>query len=423
MKHGEFALGKFVMWTFILSTIILYVIFGGLLGAGWMATFFLTLMLFYLVASWRFEKPIGPDEIGVRLFFGKPLDRVYSGPAFAPRGIVEVMPLPIKFTQYELPGEPEDIFRDEDKDDVPKGKKPPVRITFREDLPAEKLEAAFGKRDLRALNLLRVTREQRKAFLAKRDESEKIDRALSDTWTHWRRDELEELEEFVLENYPDSDAVIEFKPDTTADGLSRRTTQEIVFIIAWMVDADDAINFVRRIGSTKEANRQMEDELISVAVRLLSKISLAQALQNFDWLNAHLYTSLIKRVAGWGIRIDRAFAKKYNLNHALNEAIAEANQAEFRGRADKELLIQRGHGEAEAERAKEEQLLIGRAEGLKIMAESVGISGSEAMAAEVAREIGQGGNTIVLGTDGMTQLMAANFLRKEGGAKKELEGN
>ena len=238
-----------------------------------------------------------------------------------------------------------------------------------------------------------------------------------------RRDELEELEEFVLENYPDSDAVIEFKPDTTADGLSRRTTQEIVFIIAWMVDADDAINFVRRIGSTKEANRQMEDELISVAVRLLSKISLAQALQNFDWLNAHLYTSLIKRVAGWGIRIDRAFAKKYNLNHALNEAIAEANQAEFRGRADKELLIQRGHGEAEAERAKEEQLLIGRAEGLKIMAESVGISGSEAMAAEVAREIGQGGNTIVLGTDGMTQLMAANFLRKEGGAKKELEGN
>lgn len=83
--------------------------------------------LLYFAAGVRI---VGPDNYAGVLVLGKPTI-VVSG------GIVIVLPLLytlIMFTrgtiQMELPAEPENIFRDEDVQLVPFGKKPPIRITF-----------------------------------------------------------------------------------------------------------------------------------------------------------------------------------------------------------------------------------------------------------------------------------------------------
>ena len=110
------------------------------------------------------------------------------------------------------------------------------------------------------------------------------------------------------------------------------------------------------------------------------------------------------RTLNWGIIVEGAYLKKVPLHRKLNQAIGHASEAEFVGRADKELATQRGQGAAAAARMLEEETLSGRAVGLKKISTDLGLSGAEVQAAEVAHAVADGGNTIVMGTDGFAQL-------------------
>ncbi len=336
------------------------------------ANMWLWFSLFYIIFSFRWwpttkivtEKGVEKEikttgyikatEKGVRSLFGKPIDIVESGLPFIPLLIMELSRLPRPVQQKEFPGEPRDIYRGDLKDptELPEGKVPPERITFRNTID----ETEFR-------NLL--------------------------------RDELAIVKDkatFVLQ-----------VPD---DGLSKRVTAEISTFIRWKIGDGEtkAIDFVTNIGSVEEANRQIEDEMFTVLRRTLPKMSMSQANQNINWLNVVLNDAVDKKTKDWGIEIEGASIKSINLHHALNDAIANATEAEFNGRADRQLIEQRGAGNANAAKELEKQTLEGRAAGLKQIAIELGISGEEAINKFVATELAKSNNTVILGTEGLTQL-------------------
>lgn len=88
--------------------------------------------LFFLVILYMVDGILilGPQEKGGRVCLGWFVDEddIDPGPIFCPRGICKLEKGPRLNIQSELPGNPEDIFREDGP--VPEGKFPPIRIPF-----------------------------------------------------------------------------------------------------------------------------------------------------------------------------------------------------------------------------------------------------------------------------------------------------
>ena len=69
-------------------------------------------------------------EQGAREELGKPTGKVGPGLHYTPFLLVKIWRYPLGSQQDELPGEPEQIFREDDKKPVPKGMFPPNRVKF-----------------------------------------------------------------------------------------------------------------------------------------------------------------------------------------------------------------------------------------------------------------------------------------------------
>lgn len=61
-------------------------------------------------------KTIAPNEIGGLLFFGKPTERAQPGLVVVPWGLIQLIKLPRNPNQVQFPGNPEEIYRDGDKE-------------------------------------------------------------------------------------------------------------------------------------------------------------------------------------------------------------------------------------------------------------------------------------------------------------------
>lgn len=99
-------------------------IFGEKWNWGW--AFFFG-QVFYTLLS---VKIVGPTKLGAILFLGKPIREVSSGPVFVPWLLCRLEKETRLVIQEELPADPEHIFRNEDKEKVPDGMFPPIRIPF-----------------------------------------------------------------------------------------------------------------------------------------------------------------------------------------------------------------------------------------------------------------------------------------------------
>lgn len=99
-------------------------IFGMDWNWGWAAFF---AQFLYTIFSF---KQVGPTELGAKLLFGKPIQEVSSGLVFIPLLIFQLKKETRLVIQEELPAGPEHIFRNEDKEKVPEGMFPPIRIPF-----------------------------------------------------------------------------------------------------------------------------------------------------------------------------------------------------------------------------------------------------------------------------------------------------
>lgn len=374
----------------------------GPIGFDW-AWLWFTLSFWYILLSWRFYTPVKADETGIRSFLGRPIDTVEAGAPYVPLGLFQLDTFKRSVVQREFPAEPEFVYEGEmkDREKLPDGMKPPIRITFRDSIDESELPLAFKDSDITVAEFSRINLPQLRHMLQDEEKKKLIH---SDFWSDYSLSQLEGIEK--LEEVPKTTLRVTV-PD---DGLTRRVTANVTPVVRWRVR--NAIDFLRNIGGNpNEVDRQIEDEMVSVLQRLLPKMSAAQALENMDWINAHLFDAVIRRTLGWGIVIEGAYLKRIPFHHKLNIAIGAASEAEFTGRADRELAIKRGEGTArarkdllQAEAAGEKAMLTARAEGQKKIVEDLGLSGAEVQAAEVARALADGGNTVIMGTDGFAQL-------------------
>ncbi len=330
-------------------------------------------VLAYTIFSYRFWDPVKLNENAALTLLDIPVADLGPGPAFAPLLITEIKRVTSETIQKEFPDEPHKIFRGDmkDKEGIPEGSKPPIRIQFRDSITEEEAVKLFGEKE-------RIATIQ------------------------YNGETPEEIE-FVIE--------------APIDGLAKRVTAEPYPVIRFVIESPTL--FLRNIGSVDKALTQIEDEMFSVLTRFYPRMSVGQALQNIRWMNAHLYNAVAKRVGirgglkPWGIKLQDAYVKYIYTSHKVNTAISEAAQAPFEkektiitAEATERRLILEGRGAAQASHDFEKKTLAGRAAGMALIAKELEISGREAQSAEVGRAVAEGGNTFVVGSEGVTQIAA-----------------
>jgi len=361
-----------------------WVLSEGASGKSEISWSFLTIVfsVLYFVFSFRFWNPVKQNQNAALIFFGNPFANVGPGPVFAPLGLVSVVPVTASVIQREFPAEPEKIYRGSMKEDrsIKDDEKPPVRVQFRDSISQDDADNTFG--------------DDKEACY---EDSE------------GRPIEGRQSKKFIAGD---------LKSGSADDGLSKRVTAEPFPVIRFLIV--DPKQFIRNIGDVGDAVKQIEDEMFSVIYRYYPRISVAQALQNLEWMNVLLYNAVSQRVGesgkskSWGIKIEGAFIKSIYIDHGINTAISAAAQAPFtksatiisaEGTRKKSML--EGEGIANAAKNLEEKTLEGRSKGLKELAEQLGITGDEAIAQFTAAKLAESDGTIILGEPGLGQLVSA----------------
>lgn len=343
------------------------------------------LMGTYALASFRFWETIGPDKIGFRQFFGKPAGEIRAGLPIVPPGLFTLKVFERTIQQKEYPAEADMIYRGEMKDpkELPEGMKPPVRQAFRTSITEKQAREFFGDGNVGP---------------------------------------KESLYEVV--NPHNKKEEITFNDSVPGDGLSKkRVTAEVYPVLRWRIY--NVENFVANMGSKEEVEKQIEDEIFSVLNRICQQISLAQALQNQQWLNAILFHAVATRIEAknvdgewrsdeWGIQLESVYIKYSHLSHGLNQSIANASQATFTAQetitlasAEKTKLEKEGAGAAKAAKALAHGEIAGLGDGLIAAATATGMTPEQIAATKVAGQIADGGNTIILGEQGLSQVLGA----------------
>lgn len=87
----------------------------------------------YLIFSF---KEVGADEVGAAFSYGKALIVLSSGPRFIPFGLMQIRKGPRLVQEFQCPGEPEKVFKDDDKKDLPPGMVRPIRVVTGGPTPA-----------------------------------------------------------------------------------------------------------------------------------------------------------------------------------------------------------------------------------------------------------------------------------------------
>jgi regulator of protease activity HflC (stomatin/prohibitin superfamily) len=364
------------------------------------------LSLAYLIVSWRFWDPIKADEMGVRSILGQPFDKVTSGPPFAPLGITAIDIYPTTSPQREFPAEPNRVyFPAEGESDTPPDGSGLVRA-------------------------LRIT------FTNKPLTSGRAKEVFAD---HYEFD-------YNGQKY-------KFEPgdeNNAEDGLASSRVTTVIFHIS-RFRIFDPIQFTVAVPPDRvtgdrvdEAFRQIEDEQVIALNSILPQMTVAQAMLNVGWINAVLFRKVCRRIGAtriddtgkeviidgghstkWGIDLEGAALKPIEFNRGLNKAITGVAQASFdavskirTAEADKAASILAGQAAAQAAKDLEQQTLEGRAAGLVAVSEVLRTEeGRDAQAAEVARSFAAGGNTVLVGTDGLKEILGAVLAAKN--VKKE----
>lgn len=313
---------------------------------GWATLFAL---ISYILLSLRI---VGPKELGVLLFFGKPIKELRSGLVFVPWLICQLNKETRLTIQDELPADPQYIFRREDVEVVPPGFFPPIRIPF-----------GFPRKELEKI-------------ITKSPDGKTIEHELT---------------------VPPED-----------DPLNIRITAEVVPVIRWRIE--NYIQFLITIGSREQARRQMEDCAVASLTREFAKITPAVALANLGTYSISLQNEIRARIENWGIKLESAQIKIINFHRDLNDAISAVPEAKLNAKAiitkseaakEQERLL--GEGKGAAEKA----VLDGRTAGFKKMMNDLNVSAEVILGAETARAITEnpGQKTVIVGQQGFTDLI------------------
>lgn len=117
--------GCFVLAASLWNTVLFSV--GGIVFGG--CPTFLLLGTAYAVLSWR---EVGANQLGAAYCYGSALRVLGSGLHYAPFGLVQIKVVPKGITQFQAPGEPEQVFKEDDKMPLPPGMVRPIRVVTAE---------------------------------------------------------------------------------------------------------------------------------------------------------------------------------------------------------------------------------------------------------------------------------------------------
>jgi len=160
----------------------------------------------------------------------------------------------------------------------------------------------------------------------------------------------------------------------TDDPLDRRLTTEPSAYIRFRVKRGSVENFLERIGSIEEAERQIRDANESEIKVIFARNTVKETLKNLEKINGKLLATTINLVEDWGIELLRVQIVDLGLSHNTNKKIDEAVQAEFEKRATITL--------AEAERRRLEEEGEGTALAVQVLLEAQAV-GYNAIAEEL----------------------------------------
>jgi len=301
---------------------------------GWFVFF---LQIFWVLASF---KQIGPDEIGVRLFFGKPIDQIGPGLVFVPIGFVQLRKLPTTDIPVEIPAEPEKVDKG-NQDNPMEGKVPPIRIVQ----PSWKEAKYFDDKGKLTLTFDQLS-PKRKAAIKE-------------------------------------------------DPLSRGITTEINVRLIYYIEG--GIPYIKHIGGEDPSavRERTKDAITATLQSVLSKVTPREALAHKDLISKLVLKSVEKLVGEkqkggkpnnqwWGINIRATEVMQIDPGETINREMAKAAAANFvrqktveDAKATKAALTLEGQGEG----AKRKSIHLGESEGLAAKA----LIASTAAGLEVSR--------------------------------------
>ena len=171
--------------------------------------------------------------------------------------------------------------------------------------------------------------------------------------------------------------------------------------------------FLANVGTIGEANSQLQKISTTVLSEDIAKLDIDSVVSKLADLNAHLDDHIRLRSKNWGIEVMEAGIVKINPSHDYAKAQRDAAMAPFlatarvtaaKAEATERVLFGEADGKASAARASGP--LLGRAEGLAKIKEELGVTGSEVLGAETARDAMNNAEWGVLGaSSGVADLL------------------
>lgn len=301
------------MWTVGVNTLsILFSLLLGIQEAGFSDGFservwnwgwiILGFQILYTAASVRI---VDVDELGLILFFGRPLFNVESGPVYVPFGFCSLETEVKNVIEVELPGNPEELYYGEEKNFAVEGsgKKLPFRVNFSE-------------------------------------AGEKTTFSIKDS----------------------GGAEIETVEISPSDPLRRKITVQVQFAVR--VRITDLRTFIQTLGSRVELIVQLTDICTGSANRELAKYPFCVIQARMGTFSKLIADEVRTRVGEpgtpgyWGVSVETVQLKEFVLSHQLNtiiqgvpQAEAEANATRTRAEAERFRLQKEGEGVRDGVRA------------------------------------------------------------------------
>lgn len=303
----------------------------------------------YVIVSIR---SVGVDEVGGADLFGQPVRQFSNGLKWIPFGIFNFQTEKATFVQSEFPGDTDHIQWSDEKTKLEPGKVRPIYLLTGEN-PDGKLP----------------TDKQMNVGVAALAKFQVVPERLFD----------------LLKNVGPIDVSKETEIRYTMTGGENVSPLML------------------------EVVRHLRDTATAVMTEIAGQISYNELRGHLNLVNRLLFLRLQKTVMSWGIQLAEAGVTKINPGHEFNEKIQDRGQA----LADRDAMILRAEGEKQKRVLEGEgaatarlKLLEAEAKGQAKIAEVAKTEeGKIAISAEVAGKLAASGNTIVVGTDGVKDLI------------------
>lgn len=315
----------------------------------------------YILVSFR---SVGVDEVAGADFFGMPVRQFSNGLKWVPFGLLHFQVEKATFVQSEFPGDADHIQWSDEKTPLEPGKVRPIYLLTNENpdgsLPTD-VQMNIGIAALAKFQLV----PERLFDLIKNVGP--IDRAKED----------------------------EIRRTMTGGENVSRVMLEIV--------------------------RHLRDTSTAEMVQIAGQMSYNEIRGHLQLINELLFLRLHKTLVKWGVHLMEAEITKLNPGHDFNEAIqargrakAERDAVILRAEGKKRELILEGEGAATARR----NFLEAEAKGYAKIAKEVQTeAGQIAISAETAGKLAAAGNTVVVGTDGVRDLIGLVTAARKAGEK------